>query len=131
MKNSYVVENEYIIFRRAKKDDNFMEIAELIYETDPYIYPFWFNNDLDEAKKFLSKKINEKGFIFHYENIYVAYDTTIDKIIGIICALDKSVNLDYNYGEIEKINSNYKITVNKYIKGVVDEVLNNDFFIFF
>lgn len=127
MKNSYVVENEYIIFRRAKKSDNFMEIAELIYETDPYIYPFWFNNNLDAAKKFLVEKMSERGFIFHYENIYVAYDTTIDKIIGMICALDKSVDLNYDYSAMEKINSNYKITVNKYIKGVIDEVINNDF----
>lgn len=40
MKNNYIVEKEQIIFRRAKETDDFNKIAELIYYTDPYIYPF-------------------------------------------------------------------------------------------
>ena len=39
-KNNYAVENEKIIFRRACLNDNMEEIAELIYDTDKYIYPF-------------------------------------------------------------------------------------------
>lgn len=127
MKNSYIVENEYIEFRRARISDNFKEIARLIYDTDPYIYPFWFNNDKNEAVEFLSEKIKEDGFIFHYENIYVAYDKTTNHIVGIICALDKTVNLSYDYDNIEKINFNYEFTVNKYLKQIINEVLENDF----
>lgn len=127
MKNSYIVEDEYIVFRSANENDNFEEIATLIYQTDPYIYPFWFNNNTEEAIQFLSKRIGEKGFIFHFENIYVAHDKTTDKIIGIICALDKSIDLDYDYSYIEKINDNYKFTINNYIKKVIEKVKNNDF----
>lgn len=47
-KKDYKVGFEDIILRRAKKDDNMEDIARLIYETDPYIYPFWFNNDIAE-----------------------------------------------------------------------------------
>lgn len=60
MKNAYIIEDEKIIFRRAKYTDNFIEIAELIYKTDPYIYPFWFKNDMEEAIEILSKKLVKK-----------------------------------------------------------------------
>ena len=35
-KDSYLVEKDLIHFRRATKDDDFSQIANLIYETDPY-----------------------------------------------------------------------------------------------
>ena len=127
MKNAYIIEDEKIIFRRAKYTDNFIEIAELIYKTDPYIYPFWFKNDMEEAIEILSKKIGEKGFIFYYENIYVAYDKTINKIIGIICALDRTTDLNYDYSYLENINRNYNFTINNYIKPIIKETLENNY----
>ena len=90
MKNSYLVENEFIYFRRAKKEDNMEEIAKLLYQTDPYIYPFWFDNDEDKCIEFLKNEILKDGFIFNYNNLYVAFDKTINKIVGVICAIDKS-----------------------------------------
>ena len=53
MKDSYLVENELIYFRRAKSEDNMDEIARLIYATDPYIYPFWFDNNENKCVDFL------------------------------------------------------------------------------
>lgn len=41
-----------MIFRRANATDDRIVMAELIYQTDPYIYPFWFNNDVSEAINF-------------------------------------------------------------------------------
>ena len=35
--------------RKAEKNDNFEDIGELIYLTDPYIYPYWFNNNIEES----------------------------------------------------------------------------------
>lgn len=55
-KDSYLVENELIYFRRAKKEDNMEEIAKLIYDADPYIYPFWFDKDRNKCVEFLRKK---------------------------------------------------------------------------
>lgn len=127
MKNSYKVEKENIVFRRAKYDDNFEEIAGLIYDTDPYAYPFWFNNDREIAKKMLAKYISEPNFCFHFDNIYIAYDITASKIIGIIVALDRTVNLKYDYSLLEGVNSRYNITINKFIKEKIREVENNDF----
>ena len=56
-KNSYLVENELIYFRRATKDDNMEEIAKLIYDTDPYIYPFWFEKDVNKCVDFLKEEM--------------------------------------------------------------------------
>lgn len=122
MKNSYLVENNMIYFRRATKDDNMEEIAKLIYDTDPYIYPFWFEKDEKKCIDFFREKILEEGFIFNYNNLYVAYDSTINRIVGVICAIDKSVNLNYDYDKLKNINDNYKITINEYIKPILDEV---------
>ena len=44
--------NNEIVFLAEDVDkinDNFEEIAELIYQTNPYIYPYWFNNNINEG----------------------------------------------------------------------------------
>ncbi len=48
-KKSYEVKFDDIVLRRARSDDNMEDIARLIYQTDPYIYSFWFHNNEDEA----------------------------------------------------------------------------------
>jgi len=126
VKNSYLVENNCIYFRRAKIDDNMEEIAKLIYDTDPYIYPYWFQNDIDKCVKFLMNAMLEEGFIFNYNNLYVAYDSTINKIVGVICAIDKSVNLVYDYETLKNVNSCYKKIVEGYIMPILDEVSEFD-----
>ena len=63
MKNSYLVENEFIYFRRAQKDDNMEEIAKLLYQTDPYIYPYWFDNDEDKCVGFLKDEKAKSFFV--------------------------------------------------------------------
>lgn len=126
MKNSYQIENDLIYFRRATKEDNMREIAELIYDTDPYIYSFWFNNDKERCIEFLNEEMKKEGFIFNYNNLYIAYDKTLNRIVGILCAIDKSVNLEYRYEELQKVNDNYKITVAQYIMPIIDEVKSYD-----
>lgn len=126
-KKDYKVGFEDIILRRAKKDDNMEDIARLIYETDPYIYPFWFNNDIDEAIKVLVPKIQESGFIYNYENCYVAYDLKTQRIVGLICAIDPTTNLNYDYSELSSVNHNYKFTIDNYVKVLIDEVLEKKY----
>ena len=127
MNNSYFVKDENLIFRRANINDNFEEIARLIYDTNPYIYPFWFHNDKGEATNFLKDKIKEENFFYNYNNIYIAYDEENKQIIGIICALDKSINLDYDYSKIEEMDTNYKYTINNYIKKIITNIKENDY----
>ena len=121
MKKSYEDNLEDVIFRRAKENDDTRQIAKLIYQTDPYIYPFWFNNNVEEAQDFLEDKIKMSGFVFNYDNIYVAYDKKSEKIVGIIVAIDPSVDLDFDYKPYFK-NHNYEFTINNYIKECIKEV---------
>lgn len=125
-KDSYLVEKDLIQFRRATKDDNLSQIADLIYDTDPYIYPYWFDNNETECKEFFKKTILEEGFLFHYNNLYIAHDITTNEIVGVICAIDKSVNLKYNYESLKQVNEKYEKVVNEYIKPILDEVAEYD-----
>ena len=125
-KESYEVDLDDIICRRARKTDNMAEIATLIYQTDPYIYPYWFENSIDKAIDFLSDKILMPGFIFNYNNIYVAQDKNNKKIIGLVVALDPSVNLEFDYTPYIKINENHKKSIEEYIYECINDVINND-----
>lgn len=125
-KVSYEVNLNDIICRRAKKTDNMAEISKLIYETDPYIYPYWFENSIDKAVEFLSDKLLMDGFIFNYENLYVAIDKNSNKIVGLVVALDPSVNLKFDYTPYIKINKNHKDTIEKYVYECIHDVMNND-----
>ena len=122
VKKDYKVGFEDIILRRAKKDDNMEEIAKLLYDTDPYIYPFWFNDDINEAVKVLVREMQKPGFIYHYENCYVAYDFEKNKIVGVVCAIDPTTDLDYDYSKLKSVNDHYKFTIEHYVEEIIEEV---------
>lgn len=121
-----LVSSMNIIFRKAQTSDDLVEIAELLYLTDQYIYPYWFNG-LDNCKKELPKLLLEDGFFFNTNNLFVAIDSDNNKIVGVICAVDKSVDLNYDYTELKNYNERYKFTIENYIMGLIDEVQNADF----
>ena len=121
-RNSYRIELEDIILRRARHNDNMEEIAKLVYQTDPYIYPYWFHDDIDEAVKVLVPLLQEPGFIFYYENVYVAFDKVSNKIVGIVSAIDPTTDLEYDYSNLELVDNNYSFTINRYIKEMIKEV---------
>ena len=115
MKNDYLLIVDEIELRRANKDDNMEELAKLVYNTDPYIYPFWFDNNEEKAIEVLKKLIREKGFIYNYENMYIAYDKTTGHIVGLVNAIDYTTDLDYDYTNLINTNTNYKFVVENYI----------------
>jgi len=125
-KKDYLLTYDEIDLRRARREDNIEEIAKLIYETDPYIYPFWFNNDIEEAKKILSKFIIDPGFIYNYENMYIAHDKTNGHIVGLICAIDYTMDLEYDYSKLEKLGSRHAFVVKNYINLLINEVKENN-----
>lgn len=129
-KKDYKIDFDDIVLRRAKKDDNMEDIARLIYQTDPYIYPFWFNDDINEAIRVLAPKLQEPGFIYNYENCYVAYNKEDGKIIGLVCAIDPTTDLNYDYSELESVNERYKFTIEKYVKLIINEVLEKKYMYF-
>ena len=65
------------------------------------------------------------GFVFNYDNIYVAYDKKSEKIVSMIVAIDPSVNLDFDYKPYF-INHNYEFTINNYVKECIKEVKEGD-----
>ena len=75
---------------------------------------------------FFLSEILKEGFISNYNNLYLAIDITINKVVGVICALDKSVNLNYDYDLLKSVNSNYKVTIDKYINPIIEEVNHLD-----
>ncbi len=79
-----------IQYRRAKATDNFEQISGLIYDTDVYIYPFWFGNK-ETAIKELSKHLAEDGFFFNYQNMFVGLDEN-NNIVSFINVVDKNTN---------------------------------------
>lgn len=122
MKESYFIDEEDLVFRRASENDNFNEIASLIYDTNKYMYPFWFNSK-EEAIDVLSKLISEEGSIFNYNNMYVCYNNLTNQIIGMVNAIDNTINLNFDYDKIAS-NDNTSITINSYIKPLIENVLS-------
>ncbi len=60
--------------RTANESDCFLEIAECIYATDPFIYPTAFGYDKEKAVLAISELIKIPGSLFHYSNIFVAVE---------------------------------------------------------
>ena len=83
-KKDYLLTYDEIDLRRARKDDNFEELAKLIYQTDPYIYPFWFKGGVEEAQKILPKYIAQPKFIYNYENTNPTSNATEGKFIDFL-----------------------------------------------
>ena len=112
--------------RKANLHDNLKEIAELIYYTDDYIYPYWFET-LEKCQDELPNLLIEEKFFFNINNLYIAIDGTKNKIAGVICIVDKSVSLEYDYEDLRNYNERYRFTVDNYIMGLIEEVKESDF----
>lgn len=113
-------------FRKVNINDSLEEIAELLYRTDPYIYPYWFKS-LDNCKKELTKLMLEDKFFFNIDNLYIMKDNLNNKIIGVVCVVDRDVDLNYDYTKLERKNRRYKFTIDNYIKELIKEVQNSQF----
>lgn len=60
-------------FSKASTKDNYNEIAECIYDTDPYIYPTAFGRQKENAIIAIAKLIEKQvGQLFDFENIILA-----------------------------------------------------------
>ena len=121
MKNNLISMDD-IVIRKATKDDNFEEIAELIYETDPYIYPHWFHDDIEECKEVIVPLLDKEGFFFNYKSMHLVIDKKTDKIIGLIQLIDKDTNFDYDYTELMNKDRSYKFTIENYIFELINEL---------
>lgn len=90
-----------IIFRKADSNDNFYEMARLLYETDPYIYPYW-QPSVKEFANFLAPWMNADGFIFNFRNFYIAHECNNRFPLAIMVALSNRSNCDFDYAAFTK-----------------------------
>ena len=51
----------------------------------------------------------------------------IKKIVGVICIVDNSIDLSYDYSNLLQVNDRYKFTIENYIFGLIREVKNSNF----
>ena len=119
------LEDKYLV-RKPTKKDNLEKIAELLFNTDPYIYPYWFGT-VDNCKRELAPLLLEDKFFFNINNLYITIDKGTNEIIGVMCILDKSVDLDYDYSTLKAKNERYCFTIVNYIEGLIKEVKEADF----
>ncbi|MBQ6495428.1 MAG: GNAT family N-acetyltransferase [Bacilli bacterium] len=114
-----------LIIRKPTKEDNLEKIAELLYNTDPYIYPYWFKT-LDNCKKELSPLLLEDKFFFNINNLYISINKDNNDIVGVICIVNKNTDLDYDYSDLKAKNERYCFTIINYIEGLIKEVKESD-----
>ena len=110
-----------IIIRKANKNDDLERISELIYNVDPYIYPYWFGN-LENCKKILPKLILEDNFIFNIETIYIAINSDNNEIVGLSSIVDKYSVSEYDYEKLSSNKDNIKYTIENYIKPMIENI---------
>lgn len=121
-KSNNKISSDDILIRKACKDDNFEEIAELVYETDPYIYPYWFHDDVEECKEVLAPLLDKEGFFFNYKSMHVAIDKKTNKIVGLVQVVDTHTNFNYDYTELMNKSRSYDFTIKNYIFELIEEV---------
>lgn len=110
---------EEIEFRPLSLNDDLMKVAELLYSSDNYIYPYLFDNNLSVAKNVLVNMI-KNDTIYNYKNIHVA--TCSEQIIAII--VSKSVPIKINYQTMidsfikanVSVGARFSKTYNEYFK---------------
>lgn len=79
-------ERDRVIVRKLNARDDSRAVAELIYYTDDYIFPYLYDNDLERARAVLCEMI-ASDTLYHYKNITAA--VLDEKIVGIVVAIEK------------------------------------------
>lgn len=113
--------------RFANKNDDAKVLAKLIYETDVYIYPYWFD-DKSFGIEQIAKLIKNPDSIFYYENCVVA---EVDaEIIGVIMFYknDGSYNCDYN--DISSISFESAHVIHNYVLDLQNQIKDNTYYVF-
>ena len=115
-----------IEIRNLSLSDNLEQVAELIYKTDPYIYPYWFKKFKD-WKSVLVEQIKQEGSLFNFKNIIVALNE--NNVVGILVALNTQTDLSFDYNVLTKVNKNFSYTIKKYLNNIKDYIQDNTIYI--
>ncbi len=104
--------------RKVSLDDNLAQVARLIYQTDPYIYPFWRSEEQDFVQ-LIKPWLCAEGFLYHYKNFYVISERNDRYPLGIIGGLDANERPAFNYNVFDDERSEFVIS--HYIRDVMAE----------
>lgn len=112
-----------IIFRKADSHDNFHEMARLLYQTDPYIYPYWKKGEGAFAT-FLEPWMNVEGFIFSYRNFYIAHEVRDRFPLAIAVVLDNKSCRGFNHDILAERakDPHTDFIIEHYLRDIVDAV---------
>lgn len=115
-----------ICIRNVLPTDDVNSIAELIYKTDPYIYPTAFGN-LRKAKKHIPNFLSIESNPYFRKNIKLA--VADDEIVGLVVILKQSPKTKYKFeeytGSHPDVPKNYLHTATNYFNSIY-EYLEND-----
>ena len=113
--------------RYANSGDDAKTLAKLIYETDRYIYPFWFKDKSEGIEK-IAELVKNKDSIFYYKNCVVA---EIDgEIVGLIMFYEFNGNYSYDYADFISYSFESAHIINNYVLDLQNKIKNNTFYVF-
>lgn len=122
-----IMNNEFLDtleIRPLTLDDDLNKVAELIYMSDNYIYPYLFEEDLSVAKKVIATMIVEDT-IYNYKNIKIALSAgqivamIVMKSIPITINSDAMINCFVQAGV--PVGARFAKVFNDYFKLLEDE----------
>lgn len=109
--------------RFASTDDDKNHLAKLIYNVDPYIYPYWFSNNEEEGVRTLSKLLDDESSIFYYKNCIVAKEG--NEFIGIFSFIPANSNFSRDYSKYD-VNFESHHVIQYYILDVINNLMPDD-----
>lgn len=107
--------NWFTCGRASCNAETLRQIAGLIYQTDPYIYPFWRSN-IDDFVDLIVPYMEDDRFIFSHRNIYIARESNSKQPLGVLVALSDK-NLDFDYGVFDDEQSRF--VIDNYLQEVI------------
>lgn len=109
--------------RFANNNDDKKTIAKLFYNVDPYIYPYWFNNNIENGVSTLVSMLENKSSIFYYKNLIIAKDK--DKIAGILSFIPQNTQFNRDYSKWDVSFESHHV-ISYYILDIIDNLKPDD-----
>lgn len=110
-----------LVYRKAILDDDAVAIADLVYQSNPTLYSYWFKNK-DGIMEYFENRFNDPSFPFGFTNCFIAYedtdehDTLSDSVLGVIIGWHSGMDASYDFYDDTQANQNSYRTIEAYIK---------------
>ena len=112
---------------QAAKNDDFLKIIKLIYQTDPFIYSAMCNNDYSYFEQIMQDFLMQES-MFSYKNIVLAKDNKT--IVGLLLSFTKNHKLpSFIHPQKIEIRKCLTYTLNDYFAALLDKLEPNTLYI--